>query len=261
MKNKLYFALIATLALFPLLILVGYAFAPGWRFPDVIPARFNMQGFDYVFGQWKRILEALGSSLLFSILTVFTTLALCIIPAHHLARAQFKGKSLVEGLLLAPALVPPMTFSMGVHFAFIKLGLIDTTLGVVLVLSTFSYPYMLRALVAGYQSFGEEYELCARNLGAGWWTVLSRVDMPLLMPAMVAGSTVVFLVAFSEYFLVFLIGGGRVASYTGYLFPFLTSSDRSAGAILTLIFLLVPLILFVLMELFISRRYRARGLA
>lgn len=254
------FALIVFVACFPLLVLLGYAVAPGWRFPEVVPSQFDLGGLRYLLSQWQRLGAALGSSVAYSLLTVVLTLGLCLLPAQHLARRSFRGKALVEGLLLAPALVPPMTFSMGVHLAFIKVGIIDTTLGVVLVLATFSYPYMLRALVAGYQSFGEEYAVTARGLGAGWWTVLRRVELPLLLPAAVAGGSVVFLVAFSEYFLVFLIGGGRVASFTGYLFPFLSSSDRSAGSILTLVFLLVPLALFVLIELVVSRRYRARGM-
>ena len=242
-------------------MLAGYAVGPGWRFPDIIPARIDLGGFAYLLSQQARLATALLSSVGYSLATMGVTLALCLMPAHHLARYDFRGKPLLEGMLLAPALVPPMTFSMGVHVLFIKVGLIDSALGVVLVLSTFSYPYMLRALVAGYQSIAPAYALTARGLGANWWTVLRRVELPLLLPAIIAGGSVVFLVAFSEYFLVFLIGGGRVPSFATYLFPFLTSSDRSIGAILTLIFLFVPLSLFVLIELAVSRRYRARGMA
>ena len=191
---------------------------------------------------------------------VLLTLAMCIVPARHFARHEFRGKTLLEGLLLAPALVPPMTFSMGMHHLFIKAGLADTTAGVVLALAAFSYPYMLRALVAGYLSFGPEYEQCAANLGADRITRLTRVELPLLLPSAVAGGSVVFLVAFSEYFLVFLIGGGAVESYTGYLFPFLNSSDRAVASILTLLFLVVPIALFVLLDLVLARLYRARGM-
>lgn len=258
MRHWLWFTLIAFASLFPLLVLVGYAVGPSWRFPDVIPAVLDMGGFEYLLSQKGRLIASLLSSIGYSLATVAVTIVLCIMPAHHLARYDFQGKTLVEGLLLAPALVPPMTFSMGVHVVFIKVGLIDTAAGVILVLSTFSYPYMLRALVAGYQSVSPAYAQTARGLGANWWTVLRRVELPLLLPAIIAGGSVVFLVAFSEYFLVFLIGGGRVPSFATYLFPFLTSSDRSIGAILTLIFLLVPLVLFMLIEIAVSRRYRAR---
>lgn len=261
LRDWAFFMLLAVVVLVPLVVLIGYALAPGWRFPELFPDVVDLRALNYLFSQVMPLSRHLCSSLTYSLLTVLLTFALCLAPAHHLARRTFKGKALVEGLLLAPALAPAMTFSMGVHFAFLKIGLADTLPGVVLGLTAFSYPYMLRALVAGYQSFGEEYDLCARNLGAGVWTRFWRVDFPLLVPGAVAGGTVVFLVAFSEYFLVFLLGGGRVASYTGYLFPLLASSDRSVASALTLLFLLVPLMLFVLVELVVTAQYRRRGLA
>lgn len=256
-----FFALLVLAALFPLLVLAGYALDPGWRSPELFPRAVDPRALHYIASQAVPLLRHLGSSLCYSLCTVLLSFALCIVPARHLARRNFAGKALVEGLLLAPALTPAMTFSMGVHHVFLRLGLADTLAGVVLALTTFSYPYMLRALVTGYQSFGEEYELCARNLGADAWTRFRRVELPLLLPGAVAGGTVVFLVAFSEYFLVFLIGGGRVASYTGYLFPLLSSSDRSVASALTLLFLAAPLALFLVLELVVSARYRARGLA
>jgi ABC-type spermidine/putrescine transport system permease subunit II len=259
-RHWLFLALLALVFTGPLLVLAGYAVAPGWRFPHLLPRPLGDHGLEFVAGQAGNILRHLGSSVLYSLGTVLFTLALCLAPAHHFARRHFWGKTLLEGLLLAPALVPAMTFSMGVHHAFIRLGLADSMIGVVLVLATFSYPYMLRALVAGFQAYGPEYEDCARNLGASAAMRLLRVDLPLLLPAVVAGGSVVFLVAFSEYFLVFLIGGGSVPSFTGYLFPFLNSSDRAVASLLTAIFLVVPIILFVLVDWTLGAIYRKRGL-
>ncbi|TVM33299.1 ABC transporter permease [Oceanidesulfovibrio marinus] len=260
MKRPLLLALLAVLFLAPLAVLAVYSLGSGWAFPDLLPRRFDLRAVRYIAGEWQSVAKHLASSTAYSLATAALTLVLTIAPAHLFARRRFPGKVLLEGILLAPALVPAMTFSMGVHYMFIRAGLNDTMLGVVLVLATFSYPYMLRALVAGYQSFGEEYALCAQNLGAGPLSRLWRVELPLLMPAIVAGGSVVFLVAFSEYFLVFLIGGGRVPSFTGYLFPFLASSDLGLASALTLVFFIAPLILFVLVELTVSRAYRRRGL-
>lgn len=98
--------------------------------------------------------------------------------------------------------------------------------------------------------------MCARNLGAGPLAIMLKVELPLLIPAVIAGGSVVFLVAFSEYFLVFLIGGGSVDSFTGTLFPLLSSSNRSLAAVLTLIFLFLPIALFVIMDTTLLRLYR-----
>ena len=153
-----------------------------------------------------------------------------------------------------------MTFAMGLHYVFIKFSLSETLLGVVILLAMFSYPYMFRALVAGFQTMGQDYRICARNLGAGSLSILLRVELPMLIPAVIAGGSVVFLVAFSEYFLVFLIGGGNVASFTGTLFPLLSSSNRSLAAILTLIFLFLPIVLFLVMDTALVRFYRKKGM-
>lgn len=245
----------------PLGVLALYAFSSGWSFPQILPKRFDLRAWGYIIEQKGEILLSLGSSILYSLLTVIFSLLICLWPARLLARRKFRFKALAEGLLLAPALVPAMTFSMGVHFIFIKAGLADTLAGVVLVLTVFTYPYMLRALISGFQTFGPEYAQCAENLGAGPIKRALIIELPLLLPSLIAGGSVVFLVAFSEYFLVFLIGGGAVPSFAGYLFPFLNSSDRSIASLLALIFLFGPLLLFVLIEITVGRCCRRWGLS
>ena len=82
----------------------------------------------------------------------------------------------------------------------------------------------------------------------------------MLLPAILAGATIVFLEAFSEYFLVFLIGGGTVPSHSGNIFPLLNSSDKSVASFLTLIFLLLPIVFFLLLDRLIYSAYRKRGM-
>jgi putative spermidine/putrescine transport system permease protein len=248
---------LALLFLLPVLVLILQAGAPGWRYPELWP-ELGLDGARFLATRPGPFLTALTGSLGYSLATVALTLVMTILPAKTLAFSSFRGKTLLEGLLLLPALVPAMTFSMGLHFIFIKIGLADTAPGVILVLSMISYPYMLRALTTGYTLMGREYEICARNLGASKWRVFLEVELPQLLPAMAAGGSVVFLVAFSEYFLVFLIGGGSVASFTGYLFPLITSSNRGLGALVTLVFLAVPIALFIILELGLYRYHRKR---
>lgn len=257
MKHAPTIIVLALLFLLPVAVLVLQAGAPGWRFPELWP-ELTFDGLRFLAARPGPFLTSLASSLGYSLATVAVTLAMTILPAQVLAFRTFPGKNLLEGLLLLPALVPAMTFSMGLHFIFIKIGLADTALGVILVLSMIAYPYMLRALTTGYTLMGREYGICARNLGASKRRVFLEVELPQLLPAIAAGASVVFLVAFSEYFLVFLIGGGSVASFTGYLFPLITSSNRGLGAMVTLIFLAVPIVLFIALELGLYRYHRKR---
>jgi len=260
MRHVATLVMLGVLFVLPVGVLLLQAGAPGWRYPDVLPPGLSWDGFAQALRNPGTMLAALGSSVAYSLATVALTVAMTLGPARFLARTSFRGKNLLEGLLLTPALVPAMTYSMGLHFAFIRLGLADSAVGVVLVLSIASYPYMLRSLTTACTHLGPDYRTCALNLGASPWQAFRQVELPLLLPALAAGGSVVFLVAFSEYFLVFLIGGGTVPSFTGYLFPVITSSNRGLGAMVTLIFLAVPVALFVTLELLLGGYFRKRGM-
>lgn len=245
---------------FPVLVLFFYAASSSWAFPEVVPAKYDLRSLTFFWLHKNDIGLSLLTSCAYSFSTVLLTLVMTIMPAKIFARVHFPGKTALEGLFLAPALIPPMAFAMGAHHLFLYIGIADTFFGVVLILSLYSYPYMLRALTAGYQTHGEEYGLCARNIGASAMRILINVELPLLLPAIVAGGTIVFLVSFSEYFLVFLIGGGSVPSYSGYIFPLLNSSDKSVASLLTLLFIFVPILLFFVIDRLVYATYRERGM-
>lgn len=255
-ENKWVVYLIWIVFLFPPALLLIYSFAGQWQYPSLLPESIHFRTWIYLKTNADQILTHLGSSVCYSIEAVLFSVLFSLQPAAFLSRNQFKGKQLIESLLLAPSVLPVMTFSVGAHFIFIRLGLSDTHFGVALILSIYSYPYMLRALIAGYGTIDEDIILCARNLGAGFWQILWEIEIPMLLPALTAGGSIVFLVAFSDYFLVFLIGGGAVPSYSGYLFPFLNASDWPLASGLTLLFILLPVLLFWVLDLTVHRLYK-----
>lgn len=241
----------------PLVVLILNAASARWPYPELLPAVWSARGIDFLLRNGRGIVASIFSSFAYSLVTVVLALFLCVFPARVLAWYEFRGRVLLEALLLSPVLVPAITYGMGIHFLFIRLGIANRAIGVVLVLTAASYPYMLRALIAGFEQVDPDYDTCAANLGAGPLRRLFVVTVPLIVPAILAGGTIVFLVAFSDYFLVFLIGGGAVRSFTGYLFPFLTAGDRTIGSILTILFVLVPLVLFVVLEVIVRNVYRS----
>ena len=244
----LFLVLLAVFILLPLGFLVVSAFAGPWRFPALLPQDWSFRGLEFAAREASGILRSLAVSFGYSVGTVVLTLLMSWLPAKFLARHRFRGQHLVDAMLLAPALVPAITFALGLQHLFIRLGIVDSVLGVMLALAVTSYPYMLRALKIGFLAFDSRYEEAARNLGGTRVQNLVRVELPVLLPALGSGASLVFLVAFTEYFLVYLIGGGVVQGFSGYLIPFIRASDRAASSILSLIFVALPLLLFLLLE-------------
>ena len=259
-NNIFTLAFLFILFIAPLFILLILAFSSSWRYPGPGPESLSLRAFDYIFRESPGFFRALFSSIAYSLATTVTGTLICLLPARALTRNDFPMKGFIEGLLLSPVLLPVMTFSMGIHIILLKWSLTGTFAGVVIILTLYNYPYMLRALISGYEQIPLSMEQTARNLGASWFFNLVRVELPMLTPALSAGGPILFLTAFSEYYLVFLVGGGAVPSLSGYLFPFISGSDHSISSLLVLVFLTVPLILFLLQDLFIQKLYKKRNL-
>lgn len=258
MKHKIFIAFMIFFFLLPIALLSVYTFSQNWPYPMLLPTSLSLHSFNYIISQKYEILASLGSSFLYSVSSVILTLAVTLLPARIFAWRRFRGRIILESLLITPALLPAMLFAMGAHYTFLKAGITDSFAGVVLILTTVSYPYMLRALTAGFIACGEDFAVCSRNLGAGPVRTFISVELPVIFPSIAAGGSIVFLVSFSEYFLVFLIGGGIVPSYSGYLFPFLNSSEHSISSLLTLIFLVIPMILFFSIDILLRLYYRKK---
>ena len=245
---------------FPLVVLAVLSFTPSLSISAGRTGELSGREWNYLFSQNRRLVLSIFSSVSYSFCAVILSFLVSVLPARLFARYDFPGKTAAEALLLAPVLLPAITFSMGIHQLFIRLFLSDTFAGVVIILSFVSFPDMFRALGAGYSGFSEKYEQCALNLGAGWRRTFFSIELPFLLPSAAAGGAVVFLVCFSDYFLVFLIGGGTVPSFTGYLGPFITSSDFAVSSALALVFLAVPVMLFIIQEIILIAVFRKRGM-
>jgi putative spermidine/putrescine transport system permease protein len=246
------------ITIIPLIYLMVSSLAGPWPFPQLLPQTWTARGQRFIFLNLEDIIQSLGSSLGFSLGTVLLALGWTWLPAKFLAYNQFRLKPLLESLVLAPAVLPTITFAPGSYQILLRLGLADNVLGIMIMLSVIGAPYLLRSLKIGFINYPKHQTDTALNLGASRAQVFFRIEVPALLPSIFSGATLVFLTGFSEYFLVFLIGGGIVPSFTGYLVPFLTSGDQAISGALTQWFLILPLILLGIQELILQRYYGKR---
>lgn len=251
--------LILLLFISPSGILVLQSFGGIPPFPQLLPQALSFSHWSQIFST-PFLKHTLLTSAGYSFVTVLLALILTYSLAKFLAWKDPPGRTLWEALLMVPAVLPVLTTAWGLHLSFTFLRWTDSLPAVVVVLTFYSYPYMLRALIAGFETLGPENGRCAKNLGASPWIVFRRVEFPRMIFPVLSGGSVVFLAAFSDFFVVFLFGGGRVRSFTGILMPVLGSSNQGRGSALTLVFLLIPLLMFGLLEEIFFIWARRRGI-
>ncbi len=124
--------------------------------------------------------------------------------------------------------------------------------GAWLVLTLFTYPYLLLVLRAGLRSMDPAMEEASRALGVGPWRTFWRVVVPQLRVPLAAGSLLVALYVLSDFGAVSIL---RFDTFTRAIFiQFQSSFDRAAGAVLSLI-----LVALVVVVLGLEASIRARG--
>lgn len=253
--GRLVVAGVVAVLLLPLVPLVVWSVAGSWRYPDVLPERLSRRGLDLVLD--GEVVAATVTSLLIATTVALLAVAIGLSAGRALGLHRFRGRRVVQFLLLAPVIVPGLAVTLGIQVFFVRYGLADTATGVVLVQLMPTVPYAATLLAAAYANLDLDYERQARSLGAGPVRTFVTVTLPLLRPALVTTALLTFLISWSEYVLTLLIGGGQVTTLPLLLFAAIGSSDRTAAAALGLLVVAPP----VLVVLAVASRLRGREAA
>lgn len=255
--RRIFIISIIVCTVLPAVPLVVWSISHRWWFPSIVPDELSTRALSYVVGEGSRVLQAVGNSLAIAVAVTLLSIVLGTPAGRALGRYRFRGKRLVEFLIIAPVLTPPIAVVMGVHVLFIRVGLVDTMLGVVMVHLLPALPYMVLVMTGVFANYDRAYEQQAHSLGAGATATFIHVTMPAILPGLVSGGLFVFLISWSQYLLTLVIGGGRVVTLPVLLFSFATAGDNALTALLSLIFLVPALVVLVFTSRFLTGRSSA----
>jgi len=243
----------------PMTPLLLWSVSHRWWFPDLLPSELSTRAWVYALSPLSQIGTAFGNSLVIALLVTAIALVIGVLAGRALGSVQFKGKLLVELIILAPTIVPGLAVIMGIHVLFIRLGLVDSIPGVVLVHLLPSLPYMVIVMAGVFANYDAEYEQQAFSLGASKLRTFLHVTLPAVLPGMVTGGLFVFLISWSQYILTLLIGGGRVITLPVLLFSFVSSGDNALTAVLCIVFLVPAVAVLLITSRYLSGESGAMG--
>ncbi len=258
----LFVSLLLISVVVPLVVIVLWSLIDpevGWQFPDLYPRALSLHF-------WKRLF-AIGEvpramALSFTIAPVVTALAglLSLPTAYALARREFRGKGLIEIMILLPIIIPGVTVGISLGAIFTRLGLSQTITGIVLAHLLVVMPYMIRTVTASFKAIPQDVIDAAYNLGASPLQVAREILIPLVMPGLSAGGVFAFIYSLEEFVLTFIIATPTyqtiptlLFSYLGYYF------SRPLASAMSLLILAPTIIVLLLAEKFIKTEYLSAG--
>ena len=157
-------------------------------------------------------LEALRLSVKVGLVSTMASLPIGFVLAYLLARREFPGKSLVNGLILLPLVLPPVVTGLALLMLFGSQGPIGKFMaetfgitfafrwtGAALAAGVMGLPLMVRAMRLSIEAVDRRLELAARTLGARRARVFFTITLPLSLPGIIAGATLSFAKSFGEF--------------------------------------------------------------
>ena len=196
-------ALLGALLIWPILTVIG----GGFYVNGAWTAR-------YLLGVFRNPIYAEGLFNSLRIAVTATTLTLVIaVPLAWLANAfRFPGQRLLTAVLLVPMVLPPFVGAIGLTQILGPYGALNALLGCgpidwlnqarfwgVVTLQAFSfYPIIYLNVTAALANIDPALEEAAQNLGCNGWKRFWRITLPLVMPGLFSGCTLVFIACFTE---------------------------------------------------------------
>ncbi|MEV0946891.1 ABC transporter permease subunit [Rhodococcus sp. NPDC049939] len=229
----------------PLVPLVLWVFANRWTFPDVLPQEWGFDGLRSAADAGAARAFATSTALALSVSAIATPLGALAARALVSGRVHLPG--VVAAILFAPVCLPPFAVALGLDVLVLRSG-VASSVAVVAILTVAAIPYTTYVMRVAFGAYDRGYEEEARTLGASRATVLRRVQIPLLAPALSGAAFLAFLVGWSDYIVTLLIGGGRLITVPILVASFASGAGNdSVVAALSMFALIPPLILLIVL--------------
>lgn len=221
----------------PIIVLIFYSFNA-----NRMVMNWGGFGIDWYIKAFQNddIQKAVWNSLVVAtVATVFAT-AIATIGALVLARGgNFRGKTVSLGLITLPLMVPEIVTAVAVLIFFSAIGMNWGLGNVIIAHITFCIPFAFMPIRARLEGMDTSLEQAARDLYASEWETFRYVTVPLLMPGIVAGAMLSFVISMDDFIITLMVGGAGSTTLPVYIYSMirrgLTPEINAVSTVLLLV--------------------------
>lgn len=220
-------------------------------------------------------LDALSLSLALGLATVAILLPLAVVLGRWLALTRWRGRAMMEALLILPLLLPPTVVGLallvgmgpdsliGRAWAALTGGrLVFSFAGILAASILVNLPLAVQPAQRAFESVGDDLRAAAASCGLSPWAAFRRVELPLAWPGLATGAVLAFAHTLGEFGVVLMVGGaipGETATLSLAIYDRVQAFDMAGAARLALLLLGISLFAITLLFLLGRQRGTTRG--
>lgn len=200
--------------LLPLMFVTWLSFY-SQEIPSYPPEGYTLHWFRAITGN-DRFIDGLLLSLQLGVIATALGLLVSVPAAICISYFRFRGRELLNNLLLFPLMVPGVVLGTALYIFHVEteiatgLPILGSLGGLVWGHVLLTIPWIVRLVIASLAGFDRTLEEAAQSLGATPWTTFRRITLPGILPGIVAGAMFAFVASFGNLEMsLFLVGPGR----------------------------------------------------
>ena len=249
----LYLTVILILMYLPIMVVALYSFnANTSRFPTQFTG-FSLQFYRALFRDTKGLVSALKSSLILGGISCGISMVIGTLGAVGMVRRKFRMQGVLENLSILPIMVPEIILGMAFLAVFTAVGLRFGMLTLTLAHVTFCTPYIFIIVKGRLAGMDPSLAEASRDLGASPVRTFVEITLPLIMPAVLSGTTLAFAMSMDDFVISFFVTGANVTTLPLKIYSSVkTGVSLQVNALCTLMLAAVAIIM-ALRQLLLSR--------
>lgn len=232
----------------PTLLVIPMSFSES-QYLEFPPRHLSLRWYEAYF-QSRSWMHATATSFKAATLTVIVATPLGTLAAYGLYNAELALARLVSLLLITPIVIPIILVGTAVFYAYVRLKLVNSLIGVVLAHSILAIPVVIMIVTSALKSFDMNQERVARSLGASRVTAFFTVVMPQIKFAVLTAAVLSFLTSFDEVIVSLFVSGGENSTLTRIMFTALRDQIDPTIAAISTIMIVVTSLLLALAQMF-----------
>jgi putative spermidine/putrescine transport system permease protein len=193
--------------LLPVLTVIPMSFNDAAIF-EVFPSKPSLEQYRRLFDS-QEWMDVLWRSVQIALIVTVATTTLGILAASAIARLPVRRRAAVEGIFLAPQIVPSVVIAASAYFLFARLGMVGTTTGIIIMHTVLALPFVVILMGSRLQSLSPELAQASASLGGNPMQTFFRVTVPQTATAIAGSALLAFHVSFDEVVLALFLSGAR----------------------------------------------------
>ena len=171
-----------------------------YRIPiTLIPQTVTFEHYINVLQKMNNFVNYFFNSVVVTALTVLVVLVLCAFAGYGFGRITFPGNKALFSLVLMAMVLPFTTYIIPIYIMEVKMGLLNTNLGLVLPYVAMFLPLGMFIMRGSFLAIPAELEDAAHIDGCNEWQLFSRIMLPITKPALASTTIFTFISSWEEF--------------------------------------------------------------